>query len=255
MQTERHKEILDILEKQDSASVKELAGKLDVAESTIRSDLNHLSREGKLIRQHGGASAIKKSDGLSDYRMFESRLNINIEEKAYIAKNAIKLLENNESIMMDASTTCFELAKAINLSDLRLTVVTNGIKIAEIFKDNLNVNVVMIGGMVSENAYAIEGTLGLDILNNFNINKAFISCHCLDIESGLSDFNIYEVYLKREAIKQAAHVYVLADSSKFDKRSAATICSLEEIDALYTDKGLEKSIKERYEKAGLKIID
>lgn len=138
--------------------------------------------------------------------------------------------------------------------DLRLTILTNGIKVAEVLKDNPNISVVLIGGILSKNSYAIEGDFGVDILDKFNINKAFISSHYINQENGFTDFNIYEVQLKQKFVEKSDKVYALIDSNKFGKKSASTICNISCVDLLITDNALSNEIKEKYSLSGL-IID
>ncbi len=252
IQSERRDKILEIVNKEKNISVKQLSSKLGFAESTIRSDLNYLDQKGFVKRIHGGAASTEKNDTF-DYKKFENRLNTAREEKIEIANKAINYINNNECLILDASTTCYELAKLLSTTDFRLTILTNGIKVAEVLKDNPNISVVLIGGVLAKNSYAIEGDFGVDILDKFNIHKTFLSSHCIDLENGITDFNIYEVQLKQKFIEKSDKVYALIDSNKFDKKSASTICDTSCIDLLITDSLLDDEVKERYEKNGLKI--
>ncbi len=87
-------------------------------------------------------------------------------EKKEIALKAINEISDNDCIIIDASSTCFELVKLIQKSDLNLTVVTNGILTAELLKDCPNITTILIGGIVKGRSNAIESTLGIDLLNN-----------------------------------------------------------------------------------------
>lgn len=252
IQSERRDKILDIVNKEKSISVKILSSKLGFAESTIRSDLNYLHKMNSLKRIHGGAASLKTNDDF-DYKKFENRLNTSRKEKIQIAQKALNHIDNNECLILDASTTCYELAKLLVESDLRLTILTNGIKVADILKDNSNISVVLIGGVISKNSYAIEGVFGTDILDKFNIHKTFISAHYINLDNGITDFNIYEVQLKQQFVQKSDNVYALIDSTKFGKKSASTICDISCIDLLITDDGLKEDDKTLYAKKGLKI--
>lgn len=252
IQSGRRDQILEIVNKEKNISVKQLSSKLGFAESTIRSDLNLLDKQGLIKRIHGGAASTEKNDDF-DYRRFENRLNTEHEEKKEIAQKAIEYIDNDEVLILDASTTCYELAKLLANTTLRLTLLTNGIKIAEVLKNNPNISIVLIGGILARNSYAIEGDFGVDILDKFNIHKTFISAHSISLENGMTDFNVYEVQLKQKFIEKSDKIFALIDSSKFDKKSASTICDISSIDLLITDKGLREDIKEKYEAHGLEI--
>ena len=48
-------------------------------------------------------------------------------------------------------------------------------------------------------------------------------------------------------------IIVLADSSKFGKKSFAKICDLDQIHELITDKGISPEIKRKIEEKGVKV--
>lgn len=252
IQSGRRDKIVELINQEKNISVKDLSAKLGFAESTIRSDLNILDKQGIIKRIHGGASSIEKGDDF-DYKKFENRLNTEREEKILIAQKALKYIENDEVLAIDASTTCFELAKLLATTEHRLTILTNGIKVAEALKNNPNVTIILIGGILSRNSYAIESDLGVEILDKFNIHKSFLSSHAINIENGMTDFNMFEVKLKQKLIEKSDLIYALLDHSKFNKKSAASLCSLGEIDLLITDPGLPEDVKDRFEGHGVKV--
>lgn len=252
-QSGRRNQILDIINMEKNISVKQLSLELGFAESTIRSDLNQLDKQGLIRRIHGGAASTENKEDDKDYKKFENRLSSEHEEKREIALKALKYISNDEVLIIDASTTCYELAKLLANTELRLTILTNGLKIAEVLKNNANISIVLIGGILARNSYAIEGDFGTDILDKFNIHKSFISAHSINIENGLTDFNVYEVMLKQKFIHKSDKIFALIDSSKFDKKSASTICTLSSIDLLITDRGLDEKTKGYYEIEGLNI--
>lgn len=252
IQSGRRDKIIEIINKEKNISVKQLSEKLGFAESTIRSDLNILDKQGLIKRIHGGAASTEKTDEF-DFKKFENRLNTEREEKIKIAHKAIKYINNDEVLILDASTTCYELAQLLANTDFRLTILTNGIKVAEVLKNNPNISSILIGGTLARNSYAIEGNFGVEILDKFNIHKTFISAHAINPENGMTDFNVYEVQLKQKFIEKSDQIYALIDSTKFDRKSASTICSLSNIDLLITDDGLSQEIKERYEAQGLNV--
>ena len=252
IQSERRDKILEIVNMEKSVSVKVLSSKLGFAESTIRSDLNYLDQQKFLKRIHGGAASTEKSESF-DYKKFENRLNTSSSQKIKIAKKAINYINNDDCLILDASTTCYELAKLLAASDYRLTILTNGVKTAEVLKDNPDISVVLVGGVLAKNSYAIEGDFGVDILDKFNIHKTFLSSHYINLENGMTDFNIYEVQLKQKFVEKSDKVYALIDSSKFNNKSASTICDTSCLDLLITDDELSENIKSQYTDFGLKI--
>src|SRR5699024_9288625 len=153
---------------------------------TIRSDLNYLDQQGLLIRTHGGATIIKKQNHLSIEKDYSFRERKNHEEKKEIAKQAVNYIHDGECIILDASSTCYELAHLLKNTKLRLTILTNGLKTADLLKDNPNVTLILIGGIVKGSSNAIEGLLGTEILNKVHVDCGFFSGHAFDLKEGLS---------------------------------------------------------------------
>ena len=251
---ERQNKILDILNKRKSISVNELTEELKFSPATIRSDLNYLSEQGLLIRTHGGATIIEKQNHLSIERNYSFREKKNHEEKKEIAKQAINYIHDGECIILDASSTCYELANLLKNTKLRLTILTNGLKAADLLKDNSNITLILIGGIVKGSSNTIEGLLGTEILNKVHVDCGFFSGHAFDIKEGLSDFNLYEVELKRKMREVSSKIFALVDHSKLNKSSIATFASTEQITTFITDHKADKEIIDSYAKAGLNII-
>jgi len=240
--TERRKLILDILQQKKRITVKELANRVNFSEATLRTDLKILEEEGLLTRTHGGAIL---NEDLPANSSFSEREKKNRESKIIIAKKAIKLISHKDSILLDASTTALELARLLREKEIRLTVVTNGISTAIELKENPGINVILIGGMARIGSMAIEGLLGASILNKINIDTMFTSASGFTIEDGLTDFNVYEVELKKLMVEKADKVIALLDHTKIGTSSSAAFASCEEIDTIITDKNLpEDFIKE-----------
>ncbi|MBL1230457.1 DeoR/GlpR transcriptional regulator [Enterococcus sp. BWB1-3] len=244
--SERRNKILSILQETGSVSVNELTEVFNVSKATIRSDLNYLDMNNMLVRTHGGAVCTKEDEVIKVDKNYDIRKQKNIEKKAEIAKIAFQLIKTGECIILDASSTCYELAKLISQSDLRITVLTNGLRTASLLKENLNLTVILIGGVVKGTSNAVEGVLGIEILRKVNIDTLFTSSYAISTTGGLSDFNLYEVELKKRMVEFASQTIALVDSSKFEKKSIATFAALDQLTALITDSQLAREVREQY---------
>ncbi|MCA9767022.1 MAG: DeoR/GlpR transcriptional regulator [Carnobacterium sp.] len=252
--TNRHKKILALLNEKNSISVKELSDFLNFSPATIRSDLNYLNKQGLLIRTHGGATTSTTSNELIIEKNYSVRATKNQNLKREIAKIAIQHIKHGECIILDASSTCYELAKLLFNLDLKLTILTNGLKSAELLKDNSNITLILIGGIVKGSSNAIEGLLGTDILSKINIDSIFVSAHAFNLSDGLSDFNLYEVELKRKMVDAATNVFALVDSSKIEKTSIANFATAKQINILFTDNEISSGISDYYRDNNLTIL-
>jgi len=252
---ERHKKIIDIVNKEKSISVKELTNRLAFSPATIRSDLNLLNNQGLLIRTHGGATSIEENaDGKSLNINFSLREREHPTEKVEIAKKAIQYVKENSCIILDASSTALELGKLINNSNMRLMVLTNGLNVSKVLKNNNNITTILIGGVVQGNSNAIQGTLGDTLLKKLNVDVAFVSAHAFNLKDGLTDFNLYEVELKQLMVEHAKKVFALIDHSKLDKSSIATFGNKDDIDCFITDSKGDPQIIKNYKNEGLFVL-
>lgn len=252
---ERHKKIIDIVNKEKSVSVKDLTNWLAFSPATIRSDLNFLNKQGLLIRTHGGATSLdEKTNNKSLNINFGIREKENPAEKAEIAKKAFQFVKENSCIILDASSTSLELGKLINETNMRLMILTNGLNVSNILKNNSTITTILIGGVVQGNSNAIQGTLGESLLQKLNVDSAFFSAHAFNMGEGLTDFNLYEVDLKKIMVKHAKTVYALLDHSKLENSSIATFGSLVDIDYFITDSKADSKVTDSYKKAGLTVL-
>ncbi|WP_138420500.1 DeoR/GlpR family DNA-binding transcription regulator [Aquibacillus sediminis] len=250
--TERRNEILKILQEKQRLTVKDLSSKIGVSEATLRTDLNKMEMEGLLTRTHGGAIL---NDYIDYETSFSAREKKNKSEKIKIAEKAFTFVEEKQCILLDASSTALEFARFLKDQQVRLTVVTSGLQTALELKDNFNITVILIGGVVTTGSSSVEGTLGLSILNNVNIDIMFTSANGFVVETGLTDFNLYEVELKKEMVKKANNVIALIDKSKIGTSSSALFAYTEEIDTIITDQPIGNDINRKLSELSIRVID
>ena len=245
---ERHNQIIELLNKNIRMTTNELCEQLNVSAATIRNDLNFLEQEQLIKKFHGGATLIEQHNNLE----FHKRDKLNNLEKDAIAYEALQLVKNDQCLLLDASSTALALAKRLHTFD-RLTVVTNGIYTMLALKDVPNITVIFIGGIVTKNSGCTEGLLGCDLLNKINADIAFVSAHGFTLSEGLTDFNIYEVELKKQMLKRSKKIVALLDSSKIEKVSTASFIKPEELDLIITSKKSDINSIKKYKNSGLNI--
>ncbi|MFC7394028.1 DeoR/GlpR family DNA-binding transcription regulator [Scopulibacillus cellulosilyticus] len=242
---ERRNKIMELLNQEQRITVKDLSKKMGVSEATLRSDLNKMEKEGLLTRTFGGAVL---NDYVENGTSFSVREKKNKAEKVKIAHQAIELIKNNQCILLDASSTVLELARLLKNKPIRLTVVTNGINTALELNENAEITVILLGGIVKQGSSSLEGTLGVDLLNKINVDQMFTSGNGFTFETGLTDFNYYEVELKREMIKKTKKVNALIDHTKIGNTSIASFANANEIDTFITDQPVSKDTLDLFSK-------
>jgi DeoR/GlpR family transcriptional regulator of sugar metabolism len=249
--TERRAKIMQLLYDKQRLTVKDLAGSIGVSEATLRSDLNKMESDGLLVRTHGGAVLKENNDNDTSFSVRKQK---NRNEKMKIAEKAVELISDKQCVLLDASSTALEIARLLKKNPLRVTVVTSGIYTALELADTQEITVIQIGGVVTNGSSSIEGILGLDILDQVNIDMMFTSANGFSFESGLTDFNLYEVALKKEMVKRAGKVVALIDTSKIGKNSSAFFCKVNEIDTFITEAALDTEVYEKLVKHDINVI-
>jgi DeoR family transcriptional regulator of aga operon len=247
----RRKEILQMLSEKGEVFVEMLSGKFGVSEVTIRNDLDQLEQKNMLIRARGGA--IKLETGVAIDQRLADKNRINFQEKSRIGKRASQLVGEANTIIIDSGSTTAEMVR--NLPDLQdLTVITNAMNIANQLVTRPNINVIIPGGYLRKNSLSLVGPQAEKSLRNFNVDKAFLGVDGFDTKNGIYTPNVEEARLNEIMIEISKEVILLADSSKFSKRSFAFICSINEIDKVITDSGIKPDDKKRLQDAGVEVI-
>jgi len=246
---ERRQAILRILEEEGRVSVADLSRRFALSEVTIRKDLAWLEAQGLLIRTHGGALPADRNPA---ELAFEVRERLNREEKLRIGQAAASLVQDGDSIALDASTTAMYLARF--LRDRReLTVVTNGIRVAMEFAGRPGITVLMPGGTLRWEAFSLVGAWGEDILRRVHIEKAFVGAKGLTLEEGLTDVNPEEVRLKHAIVEAAKEVIAIVDHTKWGRVAFATFCPLDRVRLVITDNQAPPDMVEAVRQRGVEV--
>ncbi len=247
---ERRLLIIKKLDLHGKVDVRELSKLFGVSEVTIRNDLAQLEKKNILIRARGGA--IKIDPVGIDYHISEKD-KINIKAKQLIGSEAVKFVNEGDTIMIDSGTTVIELVRNLD-KKIGLTVITNALNIANQLYNNENIQVIIPGGVIRNKSFSLIGTAAEKSLKNYYCDKLFLGVDGLNIDYGLSTPNIEEAHFNSTMIEMSNQVIVLADSSKIGKRSLAFICPLSKIDVLITDSGISNEQKTSLESVGIKMV-
>ncbi len=246
----RKQKIKEIIMEKKSASVAELAQLFSVTDETIRRDLKVLEQEGVLLRSYGGAFI---QSGVENLVEADIRTTIYVENKMKIANQCRKMINNGDAIFLDNSTTAYYIARAIQ--DMRITLVTNNLQIINLLSQNKTIHLIVIGGTFSHTEQAFYGVAAKKALEEYFVDKAFLSCRSLSIKNGITEANDRWAQMRQTVIERSKESYVVADFSKFDQTSFMRICGYEKIKAIITDKPLSEEWHQAMAKYGCTIID
>jgi DeoR/GlpR family transcriptional regulator of sugar metabolism len=250
---DRRSEIIRYLQENQRASTRRLSELFEVSEVTIRHDLNKLEEKGWISRVHGGAEIVQRVQRLLPEQSFEVRQSLHIAEKNRIAQAAAALVQPGDTIIMDISTSVFQMVLHLQkLTSLR--VVTNCLRTADALTSCSNgIEVVLLGGTIRCETASVVGPFAEDMLANLHADKGFLGTAGLTPERGLTDVDSREIQVKRAMVKAVDQVNILADSSKFGEQAFLTFAKLEEIDHLFTDDKFPAEYIDVCQAAGLEL--
>ncbi|MFN2135793.1 MAG: DeoR/GlpR family DNA-binding transcription regulator [Candidatus Promineifilaceae bacterium] len=250
---ERQEQIVDLLYKQKSATVVELSALFDVSPVTIRSDLNQMAEQGRIVRTHGGA--LLAGERTRQEYSFTARQRLHAPQKQRIGQAAAALVQPGEAILLDASTTAFAVGKALKeRTDLyNVTVVTTGIWTALELLGSPALEIVLTGGHVRTASGSIAGVIAHDVLGRFYFQKAFLGAWGVTLTEGLMDSPLAEVDLKRTIVSRSQELIAIVDGSKFGRTSLAPYAKLEEATRLICDQSAPRPIIVAMRDLGLSV--
>lgn len=231
-QLERHQEILRSLVRAGRLSVVELSREFQVSEVTIRSDLHILAQQNLLVRTHGGAVP---AGSVLPVLSLASRQQLHAAPKRRIGSAGAAMIADGEAIFLDSSSTALEIAR--NLKQHRyLTVVTNGLAVAQELLDAPGVTVVILGGQLRRDTASIVGGEDVTGLRRFNIRRGIFGAHGLSIEDGLTDVSADEAAVKKPLVAMCRQVVAVIDHSKWGQVGLASFARFSQIDHIITDR-------------------
>lgn len=218
----RRRVILELLEREETVGLQEFMKALDASESTVRRDLSQLEDEGMLIRIHGGAKRIYTIDFETP---IQEKVLQSLREKEVIGHYAAMLVERQEIIYMDAGSTTMQMIPY--LAGKEVTVVTNGIQQATMLLEQ-GIKTIVLGGILKPGTRAIIGQNAMQQLQQYRFEKIFLGMNGVDWTYGYTTPDEEEAAIKRLAMQQSNHVYILADDSKISKVSFCKVADLED---------------------------
>lgn len=236
---ERQQQLLDILRQHKAAGLEGLAQTLDVSPSTVRRDLEALEKQGLVERTHGGAV----------YRghhrpspAFDERLGENIEAKQAIGRYAAGLVTPGMTILLDGGSTVYYAAGLIQARPLQ--VVTNSLTMANLFANDEQVELALVGGTLYPRTGVCVGPIATTALAGLHADILLFSLAGI-YDDETFNLNLEQAEVERLMLHQAARSILLMDSSKFGRKSLARVCSVQDVDLIVTDNQISQKWRSR----------
>jgi DeoR/GlpR family transcriptional regulator of sugar metabolism len=246
----RRMKILEWLQEEGSARVRDLSVAFAVSEATIRQDLERLDADGDVVREHGGAYL--KSMPQQVQSMSLQHL-ANMDKKKKIGRAAAALVGHGETIIIDSGSTTTELANNLT-GHQNLNIITNAINIALLLGALPSMTVHMSGGLFKAPTLSLTGEKSGDFFQGIFAEKLFLATAAVSFEAGLTFPAMADLYVKRAMIKAASKVYLVADSTKIGRTSFSSLGPVGLIHGFITDDGISDADRAEFERRGIEVI-
>lgn len=243
---DRHTKILGIVSKHSRVEVSKLAELLKVSKVTIRKDLNYLEEQGLINREHGYAVSGSGED-------INSRLAYHYEVKGQIARDAAAGVKNGETVMIESGSCCARLADELSRNKRNITIVTNSAFIAGYIRRSPYAKIVLLGGDYQPESQVMVGPMTRKCASEFYVDKLFVGTDGFAETSGFTGNDYMRVETVRDLAKQAGHVAVLTDSSKFSHQGSVSLLKVPEVADVYTDDRIPSAAERFLIKSGVKV--
>ncbi|HYM05740.1 MAG TPA: DeoR/GlpR family DNA-binding transcription regulator [Terriglobales bacterium] len=249
---ERRREILRLLEDHGRVTVDSLADSFRVSAVTIRGDLEELGSKGLLVRSHGGA--IPPLSPQQEYPL-QLKKTLHHTEKVRIGRAAAQLIQPRQTVIIDGGTTTAEVARALKRNGSEgLTVITHALNIAVEFADSPNISLIVIGGVFRHISRSFVGPPAERMISDLHADHFFLAVDGLDPEMGPSTPDVLEAQLNAQMIRAAREVSVVADATKFGRRSLSLIGDIRSVHRVITDSRVNEETVCCLRKMGIEVL-
>ncbi len=233
---ERHNRLLEILRERRAADLDALASSLDVSVSTVRRDLEALEDQGVVERTHGGAVYRGEHRLVMDERMRQ-----HVDAKRAIGRAAARLVEPNMTVILDGGSTVFYAAQQISVRPIQ--VVTTSLHVANVFADDEQVELMVVGGYLYPRHGVTVGPIATRCLSELHGDLLLFSLAGI-YDGAAYNQNMAMAEVEQVMLRQAARSVLLMDTSKFGRKSLARVCGLDEVDTILTDRAIDARWRE-----------
>ena len=245
---ERRRSIMQTLQREGKVHATELSKALQVSEDTIRRDLRELAAAGVLQRVHGGA--LPRSQVTAG---FTERQQQDPGAKATIAQAAVRLIRQDQVIILDGGTTLLQVAQRLPL-DLRATVITHSPPIALALAEHPLVEAIVIGGKLYKHELVAVGAAAIEAFHGFRADLCFLGVRSVHPEVGISSSNLEEAFVKRAMIASSAEVIALTSAEKIGTAAPYIVGPVSDLTHLVTERSVPEESLAPYRALGITIV-
>lgn len=254
---ERWQVIKALLRERSLVRIADACRATGVSEASIRRDFARLAAQGTAIRVHGGLEALPDTvnapgDVVSlATRSFDVSQTLNRDAKRAIAKAAVALCSDGETIIINGGTTTYQMGEY--LRERRLKVLTNSYLLADALIHTSKCRVALPGGEVYREQGMIVSPFEEDAIQHYSATRMFMSAISIG-PLGVIEGDPLLARAESKLLKRADKLIVLADSSKFVSRGSLVVCPLSRIDTLITDSDAPSDALDMLRGHGVRVV-
>src|SRR6267142_1902229 len=245
---ERQHKIAEYLQVVEFAGLEEIAKQVEASASTVRRDLTILEAAGSIRRTHGGARIIVPK---SDEFIFSARDTHQLAEKEAIGKACAELILPNQSVILDAGTTVYHVAR--HLESKAPQVITNSLPIANLFASANRLEVIVSGGVIYPRLGVLVGPLAVESFKKIHADVAVMSAGGISLD-GVTNSHGLLIDIQRAMINAAQKVIFCFDHTKLGRKSVSPLCDLDSIDTIVTDSAAPADLLSQLSGQGIEVI-
>lgn len=249
----RQVQMLELIEAKGTVSVNFLIVSFHASPATIRKDLTYLESL-NLIHRTRGEAHIQNKNALP-FIPFPLRSQSNTTQKRLIAQEAVKLIHDGDTIILDDGTTTLEIARLLDQFQ-QLTVITHSYDIANLLCGRTGITIIVPGGILTPETRSLLGPYTETFYSNIEANKFFLSITGVRHHAGFTVTNPLEASVKRNAVSASAQIVAVFDSSKWTQTAMNLCATFQDVDAIITD-SIEPAgadIQEQLDANGIELI-
>ena len=248
---ERQQSILKKLNSNGSVSISDLVKDLSVSRETLRKDIAELGNQGKLRVIRGGAVLNKPVNET----IYDQRRKENFQEKLSIAKNAVKLISEGDSVFVGNGTTAALVAQEIKARGFKgIVVITTSINVLLELRYDETIQLVLLGGGLRRIEGSLSGPLTLANIDGVFCDIGFFGSGGVSISSGVTNHYFSEIEVDKKMMQHCRKKVLLAHHSKFTKMNPFRTASISDYDVFLSDKGLSSATITAMERRGVEVI-
>lgn len=247
----RREQIVSRVNERGQVTTEELARSLAVSVETIRRDLGVLEEASQLSRVHGGAiSLLRHVHAEASYAERREQANW---QKTQIGRFIAGLLPEDATVFLDLGTTIDAIVESIPDSFCG-TLLTTSLRIGMELARLPRAEVLVTGGRLRRDELSVSGSMAAAFLAGFHPDIAVISTGAVSAETGITDYDLEEIQLKRLVLANAGRAYLVADATKIGQTATYQFCSVAEPYAIVTSSDVNGFDRSRLIEAGANVL-